>query len=136
MNSYSKKNIDKIISSFFSVFDNRAGKTPDFSKLREMLLNDALITKRNGNDFDFMSVDEFILPRQKLFTNGSLTEFHEWEIEQQTFIDMGIATRICRYGKKGLLNGENYEGSGRKHIQLLNTKQGWKIISVIWEDDE
>ena len=81
-----------------------------------------------------MSLNEFITPREKLLTDDSLTEFHEWETENQTFVNCGIATRICHFKKKGILNGQPYDGQGEKHIQLVFSNQSWKIASVIWQD--
>ena len=129
-----QEKIDTLITAFFAIFDNHASKIPDFATLEEMFISGASIIKRDGDQLEKMSVPEFILPRKELLTNGSLVEFHEWEIAQETFMTMGIATRICSYGKKGLLNGEPYAGQGEKHIQLILTVQGWKIASILWED--
>ena len=129
-----QEKIDSLITDFFAIFDNRAAKIPDFAALEEMFILGASIIKRHGDQLEKMSVPDFILPRKELLTNGSLVEFHEWEIAQETFITMGLATRICTYGKQGLLNGAPYAGQGEKHIQLILTVQGWKIASILWED--
>ena len=136
MISSEQESIDNAVASFFSIFDNRAGKTPNFDELENMFIDGAFIIKRNDNSLEKMSVGQFILPRKKLLTDGSLVEFNEWETEQETFITMGIATRICKYEKKGLLNGQQYMGKGEKHIQLLLTPYGWKIVSILWEDNK
>ena len=127
--------INALISTFFSIVDNRAGKKPDLSALNDIFIQGAVIIKRNGNDIDVMSLESFILPRQPLLTNGTLTEFHEWLVEQNTVIKDGIATHICKYQKEGLLNGESYAGAGHKHIQLVLTEGGWKIAAIIWQDE-
>ncbi|WP_448563295.1 hypothetical protein [Thalassotalea ganghwensis] len=119
---------------FFSIFDNRDGKTPNFDELKGMFIDGANIVKRHEQHLEVMSVDAFILPRKRLLTDGSLIEFYEWEIEHQTITSMGLATRISTYGKSGLLNGQPYTGQGEKHIQLILTSQGWKIASIIWQD--
>lgn len=134
--SNGQENINNLVTSFFSIFDNRAGKRPDFDKLENMFIDGAFIIKRNDDHLEKMSISEFILPRKKLLTDGSLVEFNEWEIEQETIITMGIATRICKYGKNGILNGQQYIGKGEKHIQLLSMPLGWKIVSILWQDDK
>ena len=136
MISKEQESIDYAVTSFFSFFDNRAGKISNFDELENMFIAGASIIKRNDQNLELMSVREFILPRKQLLIDGALVEFNEWEIEHQTFISMGMATRISKYGKNGLLNGQSYTGQGEKHIQLLLTDQGWKIASIIWEDDK
>lgn len=135
MNSNEQQNIDNLITSFYSIFDNRADKIPDFKALEDMFIAGAIITKRQSSDLDQTSVSDFISPRKEILTNGTLVQFCEWELTQHTIISNGIATRISTYAKQGYLNGQNYSGQGHKHIQLLSTSAGWKIASIIWEDD-
>ena len=134
MTNESLQYIEPLITSFFSVFDNRDDRVPDLSCLGSMFVPGAIITKRDGDQLNVMSLDDFTAPRQTLLTNGTLVDFHEWEIEAQTFVDNGIATRISKYGKEGALNGEPFSGLGMKSIQLVLTDKGWKIASVLWED--
>jgi hypothetical protein len=82
-----------------------------------------------------MALQEFISPREAMLTGGSLVEFHEWETEAKTFVSGVTATRICRYEKEGRLNGEPYAGRGAKSIQMTRTPEGWRILSILWEDD-
>jgi len=134
MDDTAAKGIDKVIASYYAVFDNRDGRIPDTERLENIFYPGAIITKRTGNKIEVMTVREFMLPRKELLTNGSLAEFNEWETENETIVNNGIASRISKYEKKGILNGEQFTGKGTKHFQLLSSK-GWKIISLLWEDE-
>lgn len=134
-NSKDKTEINKVINSFFSVFDNRLGKTPDFNIIYDLFIRKGVIVKKDKSGLEIMSLDEFVKPREILLTSGSLTDFNEWETESTTVIENGIAIRKCKYEKKGLLNGEHYSGRGDKHIQLAKTENEWKIVSVLWQDE-
>jgi hypothetical protein len=134
MTDYDPCSIDELTQAFFSVFDNRRGRVPDLSRLDQIFVERAIITKREGDHLEIMSLAEFVAPRQDLLCSGILVEFHEWEVEAQTFVDGGIATRICKYMKEGLLNGEAFSGVGMKSIQFVRTGRGWRITSVLWED--
>jgi len=136
MTDDSKRAIDDLASAFFSVFDNRENKTPDLSCLYRMFTERAIITKRDGDHLDIMSLDEFVAPRQDLLTSGTLVDFHEWEVEARTFVDGGIATRLCSYLKEGVMSGEPFSGGGMKSIQFVRIAEGWRIGSVLWEDAE
>ncbi len=126
--------IDELIGDFFAVFDNRGQRVPDMSSLNDMFLPGATITKVEGSDAETMSVADFITPRESILTDGSLVDFHEWEVSSKTHLNDATATRLCEYEKAGKLFGEEYSGSGSKSIQLVRTHDGWKISSVLWED--
>lgn len=135
MSDNALKAINQVIDQFFGAFDNRHNTRPDFIGLAHLFLDSAMIYKHQGDKLEAMTVTEFIEPRAQMLVDGTLSDFHEWEIAPQTIIDGDIASRICQFGKSGLYNGQPYEGEGRKHIQLLNTQSAWRIASVIWQDD-
>jgi hypothetical protein len=70
-----------------------------------------------------------------LLTQGALLHFHEREISSTTQIFDGIATRTSRYSKSGLLDGNDYSGSGTKCFQLVDLGTGWRIAALAWVDD-
>jgi hypothetical protein len=47
-----------------------------------------------------------------------------------------IAQRFSRYQKSGYLNGTYFKEYGSKFFQFIKTNNGWKINSLIWEDDK
>lgn len=128
--------IDRLITEFFSIFDNRQGKAPDLSDIRNFFIKGAIITKRGEENISVMSVDEFIEPRKNLLLDGTLVDFHEFELDSITKVEGGIASRLSNYKKQGLMNGESYYGQGKKHIQFVKIEGAWKITSVLWEDFE
>lgn len=130
------QDIDKLIAGFFSIFDNRAQRVPNFSQLGPMFLPGAIITKCSSDQKETMSFVDFVMPREALFKGGTLTDFHEWEVTAQTFVNGVTATRICTYAKEGFLDDQFFSGSGMKSIQLVLTQEGWKILSILWEDLE
>ena len=46
-----------------------------------------------------------------------------------------IAQRISYYHKSGELSGEPFEGRAVKMIHFVNTSDGWKMSSLIWDDE-
>jgi hypothetical protein len=127
--------IDRLVARFYGAFDNRAGRAVDLASLREMFLPDARITRVAASQRDSWSVDEFIAPRAALLTDGSLVDFHEWEVEGDTTISGNIAQHRSHYRKSGRLrDGTPYVGEGRKFILLCQSEGRWRIVSVLWED--
>jgi hypothetical protein len=128
--------IDALVAAFFSFFDNRAGATPQLVVLLNCFTDKASIVRQSGSGADLFTVHEFALPRIELLTQGRLLEFHEEEISSTTQVFGGIATRVSRYRKSGLLDGKNYSGAGIKCFQLVKLgADDWRIASLAWVDD-
>jgi hypothetical protein len=134
-NPGSQREIDALATKFFSAFDNRDGVTPCLDDLINCFTDKAIIVRRSGNGAELFTVEEFAIPRIKLLTQGALLQFHEWETSSATQIFDGIAMRTSRYCKSGLLEGNDYEGSGTKCFQLVDLGSGWRIASLAWVDD-
>ena len=104
------------------------------AELRQLFLPDARVTRVAAGEVDSWTVEEFMAPRVALLTDGSLVDFHEWEIEGATTVYGHIAERRSRYRKSGQLDGEPYLGEGRKLLLLCRREARWQIVSVLWED--
>ena len=128
--------IDKLITGFFDCFDNRISQIPDFEHFSGHFVKDSVIGKRTDADVILWSLDEFWQPRNEQLKGRRLKQFHEWETDAETSIFNGIATRKCYYEKAGFLDGQPYAGMGTKCFQLALTPDGWRIIYLLWEDQE
>ena len=133
--SGAKEKIDVLVANFFSAFDNRDGAMPRLADLVQCFTDKATIVRRSETGAELYTVAEFALPRIDLLTGGALLHFHEREISSTTQIFDGIATRTSRYCKSGLLDGNDYSGSGTKCFQLVELGTGWRIASLAWVDD-
>lgn len=125
-----------LVRRFFGVFDNRDKRKPEFATLQSLCVEGTVISKRTAESMEVWSLAEFWKPRQALLTDGSLTDFHEWEVASETFTYGGIATRVCSYKKEGVLRGGSYSGSGTKFMHFAFTREGWRITSILWEDGD
>ena len=130
-----QREIDAVVANFFSAFDNRDGATPRLADLIDCFTDKAIIVRRSGSGAELYTVREFAIPRIKLLTEGTLLHFHEKEISSERQIFDGIAIRTSRYTKSGLLDGNDYSGSGTKCFQLVHLDTGWRIASLAWVDD-
>lgn len=127
--------IDALVATFYAAFDNRDGRAPRTEALRATFTVEGRVTKVSGEGIVTWTVDEFIAPRAAMLTDGTLTDFHEWEVEAETTVTGAIASRRSVYRKAGTLNGAPYEGEGRKFLQLCRDGGEWRIVSVLWQDD-
>ena len=134
-NSDAKKAIDALTRRFFDAFTNKDGAHPEVASLRHLLIPRALIVKNVGSTPEYFSVDDFIAPREKLLTDGTLVEFSEEELSERTDIFGNIAQRFCAYRKSGVLSGVPFAARGMKTLQFVRTPDGWKISAVAWDDE-
>ena len=131
--SSSDPEIDEVVAAFFAAFDNRE-RTPTLDEVVSVFTDDASLTAVGPDGAKTCSPHEFAEPRVRMLTDGTLIDFHEWEIEADTLIFDHIAARRSRYRKSGRLHGEPYNGEGRKVISLCRLQGRWRIVSVLWED--
>jgi ribosomal-protein-serine acetyltransferase len=129
-----QERIDLLVARFFSVFDNRKGALP-LADVTDCFTENATIVCRSSGGAELYTVAEFANPRIELLTQGALLHFHEWEVSSTTQIFDGIAARTSRYCKSGLLDGNEYSGSGTKCFHFVELGSGWRIASLVWVDD-
>ena len=130
-----RSEIDNVTKIFFDIFTTTGGRQPDWTIISNVCIPETLIIKKTGAEELIYNLPGFIEPRQQLLTNGTLSNFQESEIESETKIIGNIAQRFSRYQKSGYLSGTYFTEYGNKFFQFIKTKNGWKINSLIWEDE-
>jgi len=134
VNPTPQSQINRVIARFYAAFDNRAGQIFDVNGFLEMFLPKARVTRVLAGEVESWTIGEFIAPRAVMLTDGTLANFHEWEIEGATTIFDNIAEHRSQYRKSGVMRGDPYNGGGRKIISLCQVDGSWRIASVLWED--
>jgi hypothetical protein len=127
--------IADIVRTFFAAFTSGAGCEERMEALRSTFLPQAVIVRTGGGEPAVYDVDGFIAPRQKILTDGTLEEFHEWELSGHTELFGDIAHHFCSYAKEGVQAGEPLTGRGMKTMQLVRTAAGWRVSAVAWDDE-
>lgn len=130
-----KEEIDRVCKLFFKAFCNKGKQRPQLLALKGLFIKTAVIIKNSGSSPEIFDVNGFIKPRKKILTDGTLTDFEEFELSERTDIFGRIAQRFCVYQKKGRQNGNSFEAKGVKTIQFVKTKKGWLISSLAWDDE-
>jgi RimJ/RimL family protein N-acetyltransferase len=125
--------IDDIVSKFYSAFAN-THQPPDWKLLEGLSHPQIQISKCYNQELEIYDLKSFIVPRKELLSNNTLLRFEEQELSSETKVEKNIAQRFSSYKKTGILHQQPFETFGKKMFQFSKTKQGWKIISLIWED--
>jgi RimJ/RimL family protein N-acetyltransferase len=127
--------IDQLTKSFFNIFTNSNQQQPNWDCIHTICLPETIIIKTNNNNEEVYNLNTFIEPRKEILSDGTLTEFKEYEISEETKIIGSIAQRFSKFQKEGYYNETYFKANGNKLFQYVKTNSGWKINSVIWEDD-
>jgi RimJ/RimL family protein N-acetyltransferase len=127
--------LDRLMDLFMASFTNTGGRQPDLDVIRDLFVPEGRIIANVGDQPVIMDLDAFIEPRRKMLTDGTLTEFSEWEISGRTEMCGSVAHRFSVYGKSGFRHGERFEGRGHKTTQFLRTPAGWRMCSMAWDDE-
>ncbi len=136
MTSQDERDIGALVDAFFDAFTNRGGTAANVDSLYGAFLPEAVIVKNAGARPVTYDVRGFIEPRRELLNGGSVADFREWEISGRTEIFGNIAQRFSRYAKSWIEDGEAHSGSGAKAMHFVRTAAGWKIASLVWDDDD
>lgn len=127
--------LEAVAAGVYGAFDNRGGHPPDLDRLRALFLPQAAVFRVAAGRVEAMTLDGFLAPRGRILTDGTLQDFHEWEVAAATVRTGALACQQSAYPKAGRLQGVPFEGGGRKLIQLVRTRGRWRIASLLWEDD-
>ncbi len=122
-----------LIQAFFAAFDNRSGPAP-VDRLYELCLETVSIINATQRPHRAMGLAEFVEPRRVLL-QAELVAFHEWEVEGRGVTFADTAVHVCLYEKAGVLHGEAFQGRGVKTFQLVRVEAGWRVASLVWEDE-
>jgi hypothetical protein len=124
-----------IIQDFFKAFVSKDIAEVDLDVIKRLFIPQALIVKTCGSAPVIYTLNEFIEPRQKILTDGTLSRFQEKAVSTQTEIFGDIAHSFVLYQKSGVLAGKPFDETGMKTIQFIRTLEGWKISSLAWDDE-
>ncbi|MEU6573548.1 GNAT family protein [Streptomyces sp. NPDC046805] len=131
-----KAELDRLMRDLFGAFNTIGGNRPNLDIIRAVFLPQGSIIKNVGDTTLIYDIDTFVESREKILTDGTLTEFSEWEVAERTEMFGSIAHRFSDYGKSGFREGEGwFEESGHKTTQFIRTPEGWRIASLAWDDD-
>jgi len=135
IHSTDKIEINYLTKQFFNLFNNTDHKIPDWTIVQNLCIPEIIIIKKTGLTEIIYNLTNFIEPRKTILSDGTLTNFQEQELHEVTQIIGHIAHRQSRYQKSGNFSGKSFTETGTKLFQFIKTINGWRINSLVWEDD-
>lgn len=127
--------LEHIVQIFLAAFTSGPGCPGRIATLRELFLPRAVIVRTCGGEPAVHDIDEFLVPRERMLTDGTLTAFREWSLHGRLEMFGDIAQWFGAYAKEGVVSGERVAGRGMKSMQFVRTGCGWRISAVAWDDE-
>ncbi len=127
--------IAEMMRTFFAAFASGPGCADRLEELRALFIPQAVITRTCGLPPAVYGVDDFIAPRRRLLSDGTLVDFREWEVSGHTEVFGNIAQHFCTYAKEGVQDGARFTARGMKTLQFIRTGHGWRISAAAWDDE-
>jgi hypothetical protein len=124
-----------VVEAFLDAFRSGPESPQRLDHLRTLLLPEAVVVRTCGLDLGVYDVESFIAPREALLSGGSLVDFHEWSLGGRIDVFGDVAAWFGAYAKEGVHDGEPTAGRGMKSVQLVRTRDGWRISAVAWDDE-
>jgi hypothetical protein len=131
----SKQEIDALTAAFFRAVSFVEGETPAYADLPQLFLPSACLIRNSGATPEVSTVPQFVEARQRKVAAGELTRFREAETGEITEIFGQVAHRFSTYEKEGLDLGKPLAGRGIISTQFVMTPAGWRISSMVWDDE-
>ncbi len=124
----------ELVDSLYQMISFPKEEVPNWSMVRPLFLEECVITLRMSSDSSaIFTVEEWIQDFKDFIINKDveLTGFEENVLKMSTTICGDIAQIAVLYEAKR--PGESSGREGIDFFHLLNTKSGWKIVSILNE---
>jgi len=125
--------ITKAVHDAYSAISFKKGEKPRYNEIKNYFIPQAQLINYRSDTAQVTSIGQFIDPLYKQFIEGNhISMFYEEEIFCRTEQFGRVAHRISTY-KTYLNTMDTVAERGVNSFQLIKTKDGWKVSSIIWD---
>ncbi len=134
---YDKSEIHKVINKLYENLTFKKNYAPTLAKLKEIFYGRGLLINNNTGEPKKYTLQEFSGIINKQVTAGKVLAFREKEVSCEIEIFGNIAHCFSTYESGYILAGrEDYiNKKGINSIQLIKVAGKWKIVSIIWNEE-
>ncbi len=123
--------IDRLVARFYAAFDQRGPAPMTLPILPHLCVAQVTFRRLAGDDCVVADLRTFVSERLDLFAS-ELEQFHEVEESSRTEVHGAMAQRWSVFRSRGRRRGEPFTVEGRKSMQFVRDRRGWRIASVLY----
>lgn len=127
--------IDVVIAQLFNAISFEENTAPSMSDIKPLFVQRGLLTNFNEETPLTLPVSDFIQYFENQVARGEIPSLEDREVYQHTEIHGRIAHRTSFYEARFKSNDLQPFAVGVNSIQLIKTSEGWRIVSMTWNDD-
>ncbi|HEY2581893.1 MAG TPA: hypothetical protein VGI43_08805 [Mucilaginibacter sp.] len=125
--------ITKAVHDAYASISFKEGEKPRYAEIKNYFIPQAQLINFRLNTADVTNISQFVDPLYKGFIESNHVHlFYEEEIFGRTEQFGKIAHRISTYTTY-LNTRDSIAERGVNSFQLIKTKDGWKVSSIIWD---
>jgi len=126
--------LDSLMREFYAVISFDEGGTPDWEGMQRLFSSHARITRITPEAIDYLDLSGFRSVAEELLEVGAFTSFYEAEIARRADRFGGVLHVASAYETKISPAADDYLERGVNSLQLIREADGWRIISLCWDD--
>jgi hypothetical protein len=129
------QNIDPVIGALYESISFSETQDPDYKTFKSLFIDGArLISVRDTTSYTF-SPDEFEQAMNKQRKSGNMIAFEEYELHREKDQYGNILHVFSTYQTRFETPEGNNSTRGINSIQLMKEDGDWKIVSLIWYEE-
>jgi hypothetical protein len=130
-----RKAIDSVVAALYASISFPPGGRPDLTALRAVMLPGARLVHVKPEGPDVMDVGTFVERFERQLAAGTLRAVDEREIAARTDVFGGVAQRFSTYAGRFDIGGQKLDMRGINAIHLVRDAEGWRVASLVWDDE-
>jgi hypothetical protein len=124
--------ITKAVHDAYAAISFKKGEKPRYSEIKNYFIPQAQLINFRTDTAQVTNLDQFVNLYQQFIEGNHISLFYEEELFGRTEQFGRVAHRISTY-KTYLNRLDTIEERGVNSFQLIKTKGGWKVSSIIWD---
>ena len=128
--------LQKALQEMYDVISFDEGMEPNWTRMKEVFLPDARFTRITPEGVDHFDLPNFQAMAMEMLDRGVYTAFYEREIVRRAEIFGSMAHVLSAYETKRNPTAAACLARGVNSIQLLWTGDRWRVLSLLWDEED
>jgi hypothetical protein len=129
-----QRELDELMRVFYEVISFDEGGCPDWETMARLFSRHARITRVTPEAIDYMDLAGFRGLAEEMLELGAFTSFFERETSRKAERFGNVFHVASAYETKISPDAADHLVRGVNSLQLVNEPEGWKILSLCWDD--
>lgn len=131
---HTQRKLDELMRVFYEVISFDEGGCPDWDTMAGLFSRHARITRITPEAIDYLDLSGFRALAEEMLELGAFTSFFEYEISRRAERFGNVLHVASAYETKIAPDAPDYLARGVNSLQLVKEPDGWKILSLCWDD--